>query len=432
MKNRKRASLLLAAAALIAASCSKIEPLTAPTLSSGDADFGVVAALGTSVTAGFQSGGLVDRHQLHSYAVLFAQQVNARAMDLPLINGAGLPQLLELTHLYPPPIQIARINAPPGDPTNAGLPTPYHNLGIPGARVQDVIDSRHYLNQPYFPIIERGKGTLARQIATQLDPPPTFLLFELGSSEILGPALNGTIVGLTSVAAFADTFGRTLDTLAALMPNVKMAVVNVPDITSLPFFTTLSNKQLDANGQPVVDANGRPRFLLGPNNAAMIAGDLVLLKALPLLAAGHGYPNGTFSYLSGSEVPGQGIGLPDSLVLSNSEATTLSDRAHRFNTIIDTTASSKTKPRDFATVDLDGLLRRGKSPGIEIRGVVYTTTFVTGGLISLDGIHPNDIAQALLCNEVIRAVNGRFSSTIQPVDPLRYATLTASGAQAAR
>ena len=73
MKNRKRASLLLAAAALIAASCSKIEPLTAPNLSSGNANFGVVASLGTSITAGFQSGGLVDRHQIHSYAVLFAQ-----------------------------------------------------------------------------------------------------------------------------------------------------------------------------------------------------------------------------------------------------------------------------------------------------------------------------------------------------------------------
>jgi len=79
-----------------------------------------------------------------------------------------------------------------------------------------------------------------------------------------------------------------------------------------------------------------------------------------------------------------------------------------------------------------GLLRRAESPGIELRRVIYTTKFVTGGLISLDGIHPNDLGHALLCNEAIRAVNARFGSNLQPLDPLRFATLTSSGASAAR
>jgi hypothetical protein len=64
--------------------------------------------------------------------------------------------------------------------------------------------------------------------------------------------------------------------------------------------------------------------------------------------------------------------------------------------------------------------------------VLYTSAFVTGGLFSLDGVHPNDLAQALLCNEVIRAVNARFASNIQPLDPLKFATLSSSSASAAR
>jgi len=431
MTNRKRTSVLLVAAAVVAVSCSKIEPITAPALSPGRANFSVIAALGTSITAGFQSGGLVDRHQVHSYAVLFAQQAGARAMDLPLIDGNGLPPLLEIQHLFPPPVQIGSIAGPAGNPTNLLLPTAYHNLAIPGARVSDVIDTTKYLRNPYFGLIQRTHGSLAHQVAEQLNPQPTFLLFEFGANELLGPALNGTTLGLTSVAAFADSFGRALDTLQALLPNAKMAVVNLPDVTRLPFFTTVSNKQLDARGQPVV-INGRTQFLLGPNNAPLTAADQVLLSAAPAVAAGFGYPQGTFSYLSGVPVSGNGIGLTDGQVLSTSEALTIQDRARRFNAIIDTTLKSVTKPRDYAIADLAGLLHRAESPGIELRRVLYTTKFVTGGLFSLDGIHPNDLAHALLCNQVIDAVNKRYGSNLQPVDPLEFATLSASSASAAR
>ena len=444
MKNRKRTSLLVAFAAVVATSCSKIEPITAPVLSSPHADFSVVAAVGSSITAGFQSGGLVGRHQTHGYASLFAEQVGARPLVLPLIDGDGIPPLLEIKRLVPPPIQIGRISSTPGNNTNAGPEIAYHNLGVPGALLQDLTDTTRYLSDPYFALIQRGRGSIARQIAdpTQLSPQPTFLLLEYGADDLLGPALKGTTTGLLSVANFESFFTRGLDTLAALLPNAKLAVVNVPDITALPFFTTVSNKQLDAAGRPVLDANGMPKFLLGPslgsNNTPLplTANDLVLLSAQPQIAAGFGYPIGTFSYLSGSPVPGNGIGLTDaqvlSTMLSTSEAATLRDRALKFNFVIDTTARSVTKPRDIAIVDLDGLLRRAKSPGIEIRRVLYTSAFVTGGLFSLDGAYPNDLAHALLCNEVIRAVNARFGSNIQPVDPLRFATLTSSRAGGVR
>jgi hypothetical protein len=430
--------MLLAAAAVVAASCSTIEKINAPTFAPGRADFGVVAAVGTGITAGFQSAGLVDRHQTHSYVSLFAQQVGARTLDLPLVGGDGIPPLLELKHLYPPPIQIGAISTTPGTPTNAGLPSAYHNLGVPGALLQDLTDASGYVSNPYFALIQRDRGTIARQVADQISPQPTFLFFEYGTGDLLRPALQGTTVGLLSVANFEIFFRRGLDELAALLPNTKLAVVNVPDVTGLPFFTTLSNKLLDANGQPLLDANGRPRFLLGPTLGTngqplpLTANDLVLLSAQAAVAAGFGYPVGTNSYLSGSPVPGNGLGLTDAQVLSNSEAITVQDRARRFNGIIDTTSRSTVKPRDFATVDLDGLLRRAKSPGIEIRRVLYTTRFVTGGLFGLDGLYPNDLAHALLCNEVIKAVNAKFGSNIQPLDPLRFATLTASRASGPR
>ena len=422
MKKRSRILLLLTAAAL-APGCDKIAPLVAPPLTSGRANFSVVAALGTDITAGFQSGGLALRHQTHSWAVLFAQQAGARPLDLPLVDGDGVPPLLEVKHLYPPPVVIGPVSATPGNSINATLPTAFHNLGVPTCRMQDILDTGAPRNE-FFDIVQRGRGSLAQQIGTQLNPPATFLLYEFGTNELLQPALNGTILGVTTVLSFADTLRRTLDALETLVPGAKMAVVNVPDVTSFPFFTTISNRQLDRLGQPVLDSSGRPRFLLGPNNLALTANDLVLLSAKASIAAGIGYPLNTFVYLTPTDsVPGTGTGLSDAQVLNNTEALTLQDRARRFNSIIDTTLRSTTKPRDFAVVDLDGLLRRAKSPGIEIRGVLYTSKFLTGGLFGLDGQFPNDMAQALLCNQAIAAVNARYGSNIQPVDPVRYATI---------
>jgi hypothetical protein len=426
MKIQIRIVILLAAAAAIAASCSKIEPITAPVLSSGGANFSVVAAVGAGITAGFQSGGLVDHHQTRSYVSLFAQQagVDSLDLDLPLIGGDGLPPLLELKHFYPPPIQIGPISAIPGAPTNDLLPTTYHNLGVPGALLQDLTDTTLYVTNSYYAKIQRGRGSIARQVAEQISPPPTFLLFEYGMSDLLRPALQGTTVGLLSVVNFESQFRRGLDTLQALIPSARLAVVNVPDVTGLPFFTTVSNKQLDANGQPLLDSSGRPKLLLGPTLGAngqplpLGTSDLVLLSAQTAVANGFGYPVGTFSYISGAPVPGNGLGLTDAQVLSNSEALTFQDRARKFNAIIDAASST----RNFAIVDLDGLLRRAKSPGIEIRRVLYTSKFVTGGLFGLDGLYPNDIAHALLCNEVIKAVNGKFGSNLTPVNPLKFAT----------
>src|SRR5262249_58887966 len=107
MTSRKRASLLIAAAAALAVSCSKIDPITAPALAPGRANFSVIGALGGAITAGFQSGGLVNRPPTTSYASLFAAQAHAHSMDLPLVDGARFPPLLELTHLSPPPLPIA-------------------------------------------------------------------------------------------------------------------------------------------------------------------------------------------------------------------------------------------------------------------------------------------------------------------------------------
>jgi len=67
--------------------------------------------------------------------------------------------------------------------------------------------------------------------------------------------------------------------------------------------------------------------------------------------------------------------------------------------------------------------------GIEIGGVVYTTGFITGGLVGLDGIHRTDLGYAVLANAFIEAINAAYGSAIPLadlhsfVDPSNYEPL---------
>jgi hypothetical protein len=79
-----------------------------------------------------------------------------------------------------------------------------------------------------------------------------------------------------------------------------------------------------------------------------------------------------------------------------------------------------------AKADLAGLLSTIASTGISVGGNVYTNAFVTGGLFSLDGVHPNDLGYAVMANTMIDAINLKFGCFVPPVNALAYATTNAS------
>src|SRR5881392_3215458 len=66
-----------------------ITALTPP--ANGGALFNRYVSLGNSITAGYQSGGIVDSLQRNSYANLLAQRAGA-PFDQPQFQGPGCPQ----------------------------------------------------------------------------------------------------------------------------------------------------------------------------------------------------------------------------------------------------------------------------------------------------------------------------------------------------
>jgi hypothetical protein len=405
-----------AALALALASCSAIEPINAPAPGAGNANFSTYAAMGTSVTAGTESGGLVVHHQTHSYAALFARQAGASAFTEPTVSADGLPPLLQIVSLSP--LIISNQGRTPGTPTNALQPTTYHNMGVPGALLLDCADSTYYYGglpgrgSGAFDLIVRHRpGTILTQVA-QLNP--TFVSLEYGANEVLGPATNGSSSIPFPPATFQALLHGTIGGIQALMPNAKMALFTVPDVTSIPFFTTFP--PLTVNLQ-----TGQPLPLIGPGGTPLGPGDFVLLTAGADLAGGKGFPANGYNYVNPAQ-PGTGVPLDDSEVLSANEANVITSTIDGYNSAIRTEAGLA----GAAVVDQHALLQTAATVGVSYQGTLYNADFVTGGLFSLDGVHPTDLAHGFLANTMIDAVNATYGSHIPPVNLSEAATATAS------
>jgi lysophospholipase L1-like esterase len=50
--------------------------------------------------------------------------------------------------------------------------------------------------------------------------------------------------------------------------------------------------------------------------------------------------------------------------------------------------------------------------GIRIDGQAFSTTFVTGQLFSLDGVHLTGKGYAIVANHIIKAVNAKYNANI--------------------
>jgi hypothetical protein len=407
MKTSVRTLLALGSAALVLAGCGKLKAINAPAAQSGSADFSTYAALGTSISAGVQSGGLVVHHQQKSFTYLFARQVGT-PFTIPSVSADGLPPLLRLVSLSP--LIISNAGRVPGVPTNLLQPTPYNNMGVPFAIVADASDTTNYNNTPdragAFALVGRHLGPVADQA---LALSPTFLTIEYGSNEVLGAATRGSGTALLPPATYAFLLTALMDKIAGAVPTAKFAIVNVPDVTSVPFVTTFPAVVLDANGNPVlpliplIGSEGGPAAPLSPL-------DHVLLTAADSMAIGTGFPVGTFSYLTGA--PGNDRPLLNSQVLSTTEAASIQASVDAYNVAIAGIATA----RGGALLDLNALLRQAATTGFTYQGQLYTSDFITGGLFSLDGVHPTDIAQGILCNTLIDAVNAEFGAKIQHVN----------------
>jgi lysophospholipase L1-like esterase len=403
------------AAAVLAVGCAKIDPISAPPVDTGSADFTRMAVLGNTVAAGLQNGGLSETHQVRSFVALLARQVGKQVIShgattaqtgefvIPGYGDPGSPGTVELTSLVPAVILPITTT---GAPVNLTYQAPYNNLGVPAATLGDALNTVTSSANPYFDLVLRGLGTMIQQVVPLQ---PTFVVVELGSNDVLLAVTRDAPT--TPPATFEAQYRQLITTLTGLATHPKLAAVNIPDVTTIPYATTVPPVVVNpATSQPVL-VEGHMVPLIGPDGPLALT-DLVTIGAISLMRQGVGIP---------VALGGAGTPLPDVVVLNGAELEVITQRVVEYNHIIEMVAAEY----GFPVVDMNGLLRDATEDAIKVGGLDYTTKFVSGGAIGLDGIHPTDVGHALLANVTIRAINEAYGAAIPLVDLRQMAGVSA-------
>ncbi len=223
----------------------------------GEADFTTFVAIGNSLTAGFKDGELFRNGQEHSVANLMAGQLmhtGLSSFSQPLMKDElGFGNRLVLAEadgsLMPVP---APGNPDPANSENIfGAEGPFHNLGVPGAKVQHLLIKGYGTLNPYFRRFAAEPAT-SSVVADALALQPTFFSLWVGNNDILGFATSGGKGDvITSLTEFNNAYQAIISEMTR--SGAKGVVANIPDITSIPFFTTVPYNALPLADQATVD-----------------------------------------------------------------------------------------------------------------------------------------------------------------------------------
>ncbi|WP_420552155.1 SGNH/GDSL hydrolase family protein [Tenacibaculum aiptasiae] len=104
----------------------------------------------------------------------------------------------------------------------------------------------------------------------------------------------------------------------------------------------------------------------------------------------------------------EGVSLPleDKWVLTENEVAKLKSATDAYNATIKAVADAK----GLAFVDFNTILQQASTTGLSFDTYNLTTTFVTGGLVSLDGVHLTGRGYALMANKMLEAIDATYGS----------------------
>lgn len=472
----------------------------------GEADFSSYVAIGNSLTAGFMDGNVSRVGQGYSYPNLLAKQfavVGGGVFTQPsyeddvnntggfLLGGmqvVGARLIIDAGAGGPEPL-----NQPVTSDLSNLQATAYNNMGIPGAKSFHLL-APGYGNiagvgtgqaNPYF--VRHATSPSATVLGDAMSKNPTFFTNWIGNNDVLSYAISGgtgTNQGgnmnpasygpndITDPGVFASVYGTIVNTLTA--NGAKGVVATIPDVTSIPYFTTVPYNPLTAtvlgNGDAAVGLAtiqqlnvlygqisqalaffgqpGRISILSETEPNALLIKDETLANLAPQLTAAltaAGYPAPQAAAIAsifgqarqatpndlillptrtvigtapeGAPAPFDKFGitfpLQDQHVLIQSEVTTISNATSAFNNSIRSIAASK----ELAVADMNAIMNQ-LVQGLRVEdGQIYTANYFSTAsintvLFSLDGIHPNARGYAVIANEILKVINTHYNAKL--------------------
>ena len=471
----------------------------------GDADFSNYVSLGNSLTAGYADSALYMSGQEDSYPNIMAEQfgfVGGGDFTQPLTSD-NLGGLLyggvqisgnrlvlsadENGNPFPTPLD----GTPMTDVTTSAT-GPFNNMGVPGAKSYHLVTPGYGsvagvangTANPWFARFATSESTTVLADAVSLNP--TFFSLWIGNNDILGYATSGgsgvdqagnfdpsTYGGndITDPNVFAAAYSAQVDALVA--GGAKGVLLNIPDVTSIPYFTTVPAQSipLDAatagavNAQfaqyndqilPLLvqfgvitqeEADSRVvNFVEGINYPIIVDNELTnvsqVLQGPPgnlpeelanLLGQLRQATSDDLIVLPASSVLGSvpdpsnplgvvGVSIPleNQWVLTTTEQARVAAAGAAYNATIEGLAAAN----ELGYGDMKSALADVAANGAFYNGGVLTSTYVTGGAFSLDGVHPSPRGYAFTANTIIDVINTTYNASIPKVDIGTYGTVT--------
>ncbi len=366
--------IAVAALAVSVASCAD--------LSSGpegnSANLNRYVAMGSSVSMGVASDGIVAESQLQAWPRLLAAdvgvefstpQIQAPGCRAPLV--APLANLRRADNTLITDVGTCAENA-------AGVTLPSQNVAISGATAGDATGSTPHASRPLY---GRILGTGQTQLTAMRSMNPTFVSVEFGANELL-PALSGLVTDL-DVGGFGGSMTSITTTIRQQTTAQAIYALVPTDLRKFPAVRTAtemaSQRAAFATRNVAVNANCDA----SPNYVTLTG------KIIPALLSGATRAAGGLgpADLSCADVPNTRDG-----VLTEAEFATINTAAAALNTTITNRATAG----GFATFSLGALYDTAKDGVPFSLQALLTSPTPFGSLISLDGIHPSATGQAVL------------------------------------
>ncbi len=503
----KKTIALLVCSGIFLISCNDDDPIipgpvepTPENYTSGSADFTKYVALGNSLTAGYSDLALFIDGQSASFPNMLATSFAAAdggAFTIPFmadnlggltlmgqpLPGFGNRLFLSFASGSPAPIPVSGSGT---TEVSTVLTGPFNNMGVPGATSYHLVAPGYGnvqgvplgLANPYFARFASSSTTSILQDAAVQSP--TFFTLWIGNNDVLGYAVSGgagtdqtgnldpttyTRNDITDPNVFANVYNILLQTMTA--NGAKGAVANIPDVTALPYFTTVPYNAipLDAATAAVVNQAYLPynggiqgalaalsgtglftaeeaarrtiNFTAGQNAVVIVDEDLTDLGLInPAFAALPKYRQATAEDLlvftsqtilgtlanpnDPTSINGVAVPLADQWVLTPEEQLAVATATQSYNQTIAALASQY----GLAFFDAEAYYNLVTDTGITLKdGSTVTAAYGTGGGFSLDGIHPSPRGSALLANQFILAIESKYGAALPEVDPLEYTGL---------
>ncbi len=391
-----------ATAALIACTSDKTLVVPAPP---ANAIFLNYVALGNSITAGYQSGGINDSTQKLAYPVLLARQMHTR-FAYPSLAMPGCP----------PPVNNlltqSRVTLA-GQPASTGTTCAFrsvssitavlNNVAVPGIASADPTATVGPNESALVQLFLGGETMVQKAIDVQ----PTFASIWVGNNDILLPALSGFPAGATPVPTFVTNYSKMINQLVAGAPGLKGVLIAVVQVANVPLLFQAGALNNPAVAGAATAVAGRPVSLDPTTCAGANAGALVNFQYLVAIAARPpGFPGTVFC----QKVTGGGTTDPgDNGILDLGEQATVTATINSYNAYIKAKADSI----GFAFYDPNTTLLTLKNNGsIPAFPNLASTTQPFGQYFSLDGVHPSAAAHILIANDIITVINTKYATNL--------------------